>query len=494
MWFPAPVDCWAETVSYNPFSIIPVLGGLSSALSPVLTPIGLPVPSKSSATATASATSTISLTAASETSASATSVSATSNTASAASTSATSDTSASASDTQTSATNTQQSSVTDATSVAAATPTPTPTPTDTSASLPASTVTNTSTVAASASASASSDAVNTPKSFLQNTALSVGVITAASLVGLVIIIAVATWAIRKRKRERLHQDILDFSSADLVDHAEKGEGSGGIGVRGTGSIGGASSADHGSSSSHGTLSAPQMQPRGMYENSGYPSMPAYAANPAARTPNPYAQPAYNDRGYAFPSQEQNNTYANWGYGYGNQQQQQNQFDQTYAGSEDAYGGLAYNDPHQLGAMAGVGAGAQGPGPQRRPSAHRKPPPQLYIPPANPVAETVATNGHSPISSVSITKPPLQAAGGMGAAQPARRTSLLNSPVVAGSMENGMPRERKDTLTHVELLDPSAPKMPALSPRLPDEFGAGPPPVSKDAPVEQPVRRLVVRNE
>lgn len=397
------------------------------------------------------------------------------------STAITSPTSATSSVAPTSASSTPQSSAVDATSSATPTPTPTQTDSATSVSLPPGTVTNTTTVA---TASATAEAANAPKSFLQNKALSVGVITAASLVGLVLIIAIATWAIRKRKHERLHRDILDFSTADLVDHAEKGAGAGG--VNGTGSIGGTSSAGHGSSSSHGALAQPQMQPRGMYENVGYPSLPAYAPNPMARAANPYpAQSAYNDRGYAFPSQEQNNTYANWGYRYGNGQQQQTQFDQAYAGVDDAYGGLAYNDPQP---MAGVGAGAQSQGPQRRPSAHRKPPPQLHIPPANPIAEAIATN--SPISSVSLTKPALQPAGGMVGAQPGRRTSLLNSPV-AENVENDVPRERKDTLTHVELLDPTAPKMPASSPRLPDEFGVSSPPVTKDSPVEQPVRRLVV---
>ncbi len=173
------------------------------------------------------------------------------------------------------------------------------------------------------------------------------------------------------------------------------------------------------------------------------------------------------------------------------QPQNNQFDQAYSGTEDPYGGIAYDSPQQNGAMAGVGAGAQGQGPVRRPTAHRKPPPQLYIPP-NPISEAVVTSAPSPISSVSLTKPPLQPAGGMGAAQPqpTRRTSLLNSPIIEGA-----PRERKDTLTHVELLDPSAPKGPALSPRLPDEFGRqAAVPASKDSPVDQPVRRLVVGNE
>ncbi|OSC98657.1 hypothetical protein PYCCODRAFT_1470806 [Trametes coccinea BRFM310] len=482
----------------NPLSGIP---GLSNIL-PTITPIGLPTPGGGSSTSAATTSSTISLTS-SDTSSTPTSTS-TSTSAATSSTSATSDTSSLTSGTQTSQ-STQQT--------ATDTPTPTPTPTPTSAppsdatSLPDSNSSSTSSsTSSSASASASAIGANAPKGFLQNKALSVGVITAASLVGLVLIIAIATWAIRKRRNDRLHQDILDFSTANLVSDAEKGSGAGGS-RRDMFAEGGA--ADNGSSTGHGSGSSSghggysqssqaQVQPRGMYENPGYSNLAAYAPNPApSRAVNPYApQAAYADRGYAFPTQEQNNTYANWGYaGYNAAPavvQPQNTYDQAaYGGMDDAYGGIAAEA-----AMAGVGAGAQSQGPQRRPSAHRKPPPQLYIPPSNPIAQAVAANGApSPISSVSLTQPALQPATGVGAAQPpARRTSLLNSPPPpAGSAESGgsgSTRERRDTLTHVELLDPAAPKAPAASPPLPNEFGVG----KVDTPATEPVRRLVVRNE
>ncbi|KAI0356482.1 hypothetical protein OH77DRAFT_1520007 [Trametes cingulata] len=484
----------------DPLSGLPGLGGLSSALSPILTPIGLPGPGKSTATTSASqtsATSTISLTSGTS---SATSTSSAATTSATTSATTTSNTSSLPSGSQTSTSADTQPPATDSlTTSPTATPPPQPTTSAADASLPASTATSTVTTSASPSATAAGD--NAPKGFLQNKALSVGVITAASLVGLVLLVALATWAIRKRNRDRLHQDILDFSTANLVHDAEKGSGGGG----GAGSGGdgrremfadeGGSSNGHGSaatsSSGHGAYSQPPLQPRGMYEAAAYPVVPAsaYAPPPPKPTPsraaNPY--PAYADRQYAFPSQEQpphqQNTYANWGYGYGApapapvMQPQQNQFDQAYAGVDDAYGGIAAS-VDQPGVMAGVGAGAQSQGPaatpQRRPSAHRKPPPQLYIPPANPIAQAVSGgNALSPVT------------------QPTRRTSLLNSPP-AGA--DGGKRERRDTLTHVELLDPAAPKVPAASPPLPDEFGTGAVPASKDSPPEQPVRRLVVRNE
>ncbi|KAI0332424.1 hypothetical protein GY45DRAFT_1369140 [Cubamyces sp. BRFM 1775] len=485
----------------NPFSsLLPGLGGITSALSPIL-PLPSPHPGSASSDTTATNTGTISLTTGTPTSA----TTATSDTSSTSAASATSDTSSLTSDTQT-ATSTQPTatdSLTQSSTQQTPTPTPTSTPTQDSATLPPSSASTSSTSSGSASATAIGD--NAPKGFLQNKALSVGVITAASLVGLVMLIALATWAIRKRRNDRLHQDILDYSTANLVGDAEKGGGGAGAADGGSrrqmfadaGDNGSSSGHGSGSSSGHGTAaySQPPVQPsRGMYENAGYPSLPVFVPQPApSRAANPYSQPAYADRSYAFPSQEQNNTYANWGYGgYGNNAatapvtQTQNAYDQAYGGYDDAYGGI------DSAAMAGVGAGAQSQGPQRRPSAHRKPPPQLYIPPTNPIAQAI-TNTQSPDSTVSLSKPALQPASGMGAAQPARRTSLLNSPP-AGSTESGSmsKRERRDTLTHVELLDPAAPKAPTSSPPLPDEFGTVP--ASKDSPAEIPVRRLVVRNE
>ncbi|RPD66780.1 hypothetical protein L226DRAFT_118430 [Lentinus tigrinus ALCF2SS1-7] len=350
--------------------------------------------------------------------------------------------SSSAPSTSASAASTADSVTTSSTSASTATTSSSSTDsTSASVTLPPGTsnsVTNTATVtvpasgstsSSSASSSASAAAADAPKSFLQNKPLSVGVITAASLVGLVIIIAIATWAIRKRRNDRLHEDILDFSNANLVNEShdvEKGDGVG-------------SSLGHGSSSStgHGTI-PPAVQPRHMYQDSYAASTPTFAPPPApSRYANAYgAQPQYASNAYGGYVQNSNN----WGYGYGNATQ--TGYDQAYAGTEDAYGGIA-----EYSAMAGVGAGAQTQAqppanpPQRRPSAQRKPPPALDIPPTNPIAQP--TNAPSPISSQSINNPPLQPA--------------------------------------------------AAPPALPDEFGASAvPAASPQDPT--PVRRLVVRNE
>ena len=247
-------------------------------------------------------------------------------------------------------------------------------------------------------------------------------ITAASLVGLVIIIALATWFIRRRRNDRLHRDILDFSNASLVNEShdvEKGDGAGS-------SIGHGS----GSSSGHGTI-PPAVQPRHMYQESFAASTPTFATPPPAnRRANPYgAQPQYASNAYG--GYVQNNK---WGYGYGNATQ--SGYDQAYGGLDDAYGGIA-----DYGAMAGVGAGAQAQAqapanpPQRRPSAQRKPPPPLHITPTNPIAQP--TNAPSPISTVSINNPPLQPA----AAPPALPDEFGAAPAAAASPEDPTPMRR-----------------------------------------------------
>ena len=208
---------------------------------------------------------------------------------------------------------------------------------------------------------------------------------------------IATWALRKRRNDRLHQDILDFSNANLVDHdPEKVVGAAEVG----------SSVGHGSGSStgHGTV-PPPVQPRNMYQDSY--STPIYAPKPPpSRNANPYGAQAAYEPPYgaaAYNGYQQNNTYNNYGYGYGNVGASHTGYDQAYGGMDDAYAGYA-----EAGAMAGIGAGAQQPSnpPQRRPSAQRKPPPALNLtPPANPIVQPV--NAPSPVS---LNNPPLQPSG------------------------------------------------------------------------------------
>ncbi|EJF62837.1 hypothetical protein DICSQDRAFT_154090 [Dichomitus squalens LYAD-421 SS1] len=448
---------------------IPGIGGLTSIL-------GLPGPdtsTTSSATTTSVQTTTtsntISLTASSSTTSSDTLTTASSSPTTSSTTTTSSITTTSSTSTSTSTSN-----------IATATP-----PSSSTAETSTNTVTQIvgpSTSSSTSSATPSPQADAAPKSFLQNKALSVGVITAASLVGLVLIIALATWAIRKRRHDRLHEDILDFSTANLVGEshdAEKGAGAG-AGSADT------SSSGHGSSFGHGGSLPPAVQPRQAYQlqdpGAGYGAAAAAYGVPQrepSRAAQPYgAQAAYGGAYGAY--QQPNNTYDNWNYGYGAATPpSQHAYDQAYGGMEDPYGGVYGNMQYDnTGMMAGVGAGAQQQAPanppQRRPSAQRKPAPPLNIPTENPIAQP--GNVVSPESAMSLNNPPLQAAASSNSANPPRqrRTSLLDPPAT-GSAESGSGR--------------AYPNLPPPAP-LPDQFGAS---IGSPTEIEEP-RRLIVRNE
>ncbi|KAI0751513.1 hypothetical protein C8Q80DRAFT_580338 [Daedaleopsis nitida] len=255
-----------------------------------------------------------------------------------------------------------------------------------------------------------SAAAATAESFLENKPLSVGVITTASILGLILLVILATWAIRKRRKDRVYDDILDFSpNSNLVgreNDLEKGASATDVGS----SVG----HDGGSSMGHGTV-PPPVQQRQMYQDNY--AAPIYAPKPPpSRNANPYGvQPAYGAGAYNGGYQ-QNNAYDNWGYGYGNAAAPPIAYDQAYGGMDDAYGGMA-----DTGMMAGVGAGAQPANPpQRRPSAHRKAPPPLNLSAANPIAQPVQV---SPV-----------AAGNNAPVQPAGAHSTLPDEFGAAGQE------------------------------------------------------------
>ncbi|KAF7790892.1 hypothetical protein EIP86_001850 [Pleurotus ostreatoroseus] len=200
----------------------------------------------SSNTDSTSATSSTSSNSSSATSATASSTASTSSTASSASSTAASSTSSESDSTSASSTSdsSTQSTSTSATSTAASTDA------NTSSAAPAATdaaqetqvtqsfvvtsdgqtftETRIATVAASsssASPSASDAASNAaPSSFLANKPLSITVIVAASIVGLVLIMVIATWAVRKRRNSRLDDFAASISADDLM-----GPGPGGFG-------------------------------------------------------------------------------------------------------------------------------------------------------------------------------------------------------------------------------------------------------------------------
>ena len=244
-------------------------------------------------------------------------------------------------------------------------------------------------------------------------------ITAASLVGLVLIAFIATWAFRKRRNDRIHQDILDFSNAGLVGTHDTEKG---------GNFGDdtSSTTGHGSGSSGGHAAVPPsvLARQQMYQDNSsvYTAQTSYPQPPPSRNANPYgANPYGQQAAYAYP--QRSNTYDNWAY-YQNPSgpassgsPMPNPYDQAY-GVADAYGGIAESLP-QASVMAGVGAGAQRPaqaGVQRRPSAQRKPAPHLSISSDAPPA---AANLTSPESTTSLNNPPLQPAADLSGAVPAQ---------------------------------------------------------------------------
>ena len=220
-----------------------------------------------------------------------------------------------------------------------------------------------------ASATAAADTAS-KNGFLQNKALSVGVITASVLVGLVLLAFLATWALRKRRNDRINQDIIDFSNAGLVTAAAHDSEKGGrFGDN-----------DGGSSSGHGSTGTGAVAPSRMYQDTAAayptytpPSQAAYNAGGAGG----YAASTYSSNAYAYP--QRNNTYDNWGYYQGAPAAggaMGNPYDQQQSYAVGAYGGMAESYAAAGGAMAGVGAGAQQQQPlQRRPSAQRKPAPR-----------------------------------------------------------------------------------------------------------------------
>ncbi|KAI1789061.1 hypothetical protein LXA43DRAFT_1096785 [Ganoderma leucocontextum] len=386
-------------------------------------------------------------------------------------TTSTSDTiSLTTSSTATSTSSSSSSTTSDTTSTASSTTPLLPSSSDATTATPPSSATATPTssqqstvTVTSASDSSTSSAAATqqadaaPKSFLQNKALSVGVITAASLVGLVLIIALATWAIRKRRNDRLNQDIIDFSNAGLVNEHDTEKGAGGYGA-GAGNVEtGSTESGDGTSFGHGNTVPPPVQPRQMYQDMGYGAAAAYGVPSRQDSRNQPAGPygaqggyggaygAYQQSSSAY--QQPNTTYNNWGYGY----PAGAQYDQAYGGMDDAYSG--YTDAQANVNVAGYGAGAQQTSAtplQRRPSAQRKPAPQLDIALESSVSQRYVTSPESSVSTGSASPPPPEKGSGY-----------------------------------------TYPKLPAPGP-LPDEFGSG---ISFGSPTEaQEPRRLVVRND
>ncbi|KZT12855.1 uncharacterized protein LAESUDRAFT_753896 [Laetiporus sulphureus 93-53] len=356
--------------------------------------------------------------------------------------------------------------------------------------------------------------------FLQNKSLSVGVITVCSLVGVIIIFAIATYAIRKHKRSKARDEAIDFSpfpsSDGLLDHrdVERDGGADGGGVPGPGRRASRSSINSsgslqgdpsiaGASSNQAGLGA-QGAVRDMYERAGYPNMPVFLPAPAP-APAP-SRPVYPNQAYQNPMTSQVRAYNDYGpypsYNPNAATYQQNPI-------ANAYPSMQQSQPQPNPMMApGPSNQSNMNAPVRRPSLRKQVPPMLLIDvpatrrdmdvlPAYPGPAAGAVP--SPMSAISLSDGPVQPANVVNAANPLttpieedsgppawrrkQRSSLMYSPVQLAYAENSQ-RSRQ--------LDPSIPKMPAAGPAPPEEFGRSVPVTGVDE--KKSIKQLTVRNE
>ncbi|CCM04859.1 uncharacterized protein FIBRA_07052 [Fibroporia radiculosa] len=440
------------------------LGGLTSALSPLF-------PTGAQSTSTSS---TILLTDSSSSSATPTSASSSSTSSSTTLQSTVSTTSATTSSTSTSSSASSSAARSTSTNSNSSTSAPTLTNTlsPTLSAHSSSTTHSSSSSSPSPSTSSATLPASSPQGFLQNKALSVGVITASSLVALILIVVLATWAIRRRSRNKLHDEAVDWtpfpSSDELPGRADVEQGGndgtglpgeGRRGSRGSGLTSGSQTIAPAESSS--AQKNAHAQGPDMYERTGYPALPVFV--PAPTTPQatyanqPYSNPVQNvaDLG-PYPSFDPragpsaynpkaplllpaNNVDSRYSRSYASRQSQRKQQQALL--------------PLNIGASRSVDAS----------------------PPAYPGGSGAVP---SPISAVSLTAGPVQPAGTVNPANPresptdqmlivpgsrSKHSSLLDSPAQLAYTINE-PAERERPLSHTRQLGST----PA---QLPDEFGS-----------------------
>ncbi|KAH9938522.1 uncharacterized protein B0H18DRAFT_1205741 [Fomitopsis serialis] len=465
-----------------------LLGGVGNALSSIINPIfpgqqttsdtstSSTITLTSSATATQTDTSTQS---AATSTATATSSSTTSTVASTQSSSSSSSPSArSSSSSATSSATTSSSAGTSSTSEP-----PSATTVVTTGADGTITLTSTSSPSSTASATPAANAA-TSSGFLANKGLSVGVITACSLVGLVLLIIVATYTCRRRRRNKLHEEAVDFtpfpSSDELISSHNDVERGGGGGLRTRPSSRGSATDE----------SVPKASPQEMYQT-GYHIMPAFLAFPSQTYANPVQ--GYSDFG-TYPSYDTRAAPPANANGY----------QPVAAGVLAPRPGPTYNNGYGAPAgTAGVPAGA----PVRKASQRKQVPPlnlSATRDNANPPAYQVTGNGASPMLANPYGTTPNAAAADppLSAVSPRMKrgsTSLLNSPVgmafsdesASAESERAPDKSRSRTSSHSRMLDPSLPQLPVLG-SLPDEFGGQSGVAVRDE--KAAVRQLTVRNE
>lgn len=352
---------------------------------------------------------------------------------------------------------------------------------------PSGTVTLTDTSLATSSSASATAAANAaaPKGFLANKGLSVGVITACSLIGLVLLIVVATYAIRRRRRNKLHDEAVDFtpfpSSDELLGNrndVERGGSGGALGTR---------PSSRGSVGDETLPSATRTAAPEMYQT-GY-AVPTYMP-PSGPPPPPKATTTSTTNQVAFPSQAYANAMAGYNdYGpyptYAAPTNPNAYQPQQAANTLAPRPGPSYNTAYGAATAPAVAAPAN---PPIRKASQRKQVPPLNLSAARPDASPPAYQLMNDTSVSPMVNPygstPNPVDPPLSAVSPAARrasASLLNSPVrlaysdegtsssETGTSERSEKGDRKRTSSHSRMLDPTMPTLPVPAP-LPDEFG------------------------
>lgn len=385
----------------------------------------------------------------------------------------------------------------------------------TSAQQHTSTITSTAS-AEETSAVAGGAAVN--KGFLQNKPLSISVITIATILGVIFLVIIGTWALRKRRREKLHRLAAELSSDDLVGHrrsfddVEKGSGSGHSMYGGAaygGSVDVLEKMEAVGGARHDGRAGPVMPPpvrRSPTQHSASPdpyiayAQPAYAV-PAYAAPMP---PTYHDQGYGAPRHDVASPPPA-AYYYDNRDYRTSQpggpavnmnrmsgsgfLPNPFPTNENAQGlsqlyDLAYTQQYnQQLPVAPVPAPESATADNNR-TVTRKPPPRALTVDIQAAAGQLAAPP-SAVSAVSLGAMPMQVASSENPAnplaespksangEPRRHSSLLDkgsaptTPKTPTSDQGHDARQRR--LSHTRALDPGMPT-PPVAPPLPEEFG------------------------
>lgn len=344
---------------------------------------------------------------------------------------------------------------------------------------------------------------------MQNKPLSISIITLSSLVALVFCITIATWALRKRRRNKLETSAAELSTDSLVgnrrgDVEKNGFGSDVLdkvvavgGARSEGSIYGVGRSGSGGSKGSNGSSRGGASMRGPTRADAY-GQPGYTLPPmVASGQNQYPQQGYG-RNMAPPEYNQPRGYAP-PPGY-DQRQAYAQTGSLYYDNRDYAEAAQYNQGQ---AYAGQESGAQLPNPFENPETmfamapeydlivRASSPRQEFLSPPRTVQRKlplpmlsldIAPDAQAPPqelnSAISLTASPLQVVSGVNPGNPMTPTNMLESPQVITPKRSSLlnsphtpttPNSSVPSPNTAKTLDHILPQIP-VAPPLPDEFG------------------------